>query len=63
MPRKLLEHAHSWFCSILNKIGALWNTTQSDKNEIIEIANTADLDEAAHNEPPHLDLHCLPFCL
>ena len=22
-----------------------------------------DLDEVAHNEPPHLDLHCLPSSL
>ena len=25
-----------------------------------EFANGVDLDEVAHNEPPHLDLHCLP---
>ena len=24
-----------------------------------EFANSVDLDEAAHHEPPHLDLHCL----
>ena len=24
-----------------------------------EFANSVDLDEVAHNEPPHLDLHCL----
>ena len=23
--------------------------------------NSADPDETAHNEPSHLDLHCLPF--
>ena len=23
-----------------------------------EFANSVDLDEVAHNEPPHLDLHC-----
>ena len=28
--------------------------------EIAEIANHVDLDEVAQNEPPHLDLHCLP---
>ena len=26
-------------------------------------ANSVDPDEMAHNEPSHLDLHCLPFCL
>ena len=25
-----------------------------------EFANSGDLDEVAHNEPPHLDLHSLP---
>ena len=28
--------------------------------KITEIANSADLDEVAHDEPPHLDLHYLP---
>ena len=27
---------------------------------IAELANSVDPDEAAHYEPPHLDLHCLP---
>ena len=29
----------------------------------IKFANSIDIDEVAHNEPPHLDLHCLPFSL
>ena len=28
--------------------------------KIAEIANSVDLDEMAHKEPSHLDLHCLP---
>ena len=28
-----------------------------------ESANSGDLDEVAHDEPPHLDLHCLPSSL
>ena len=28
-----------------------------------EFANNMDLDEVAHNAPPHLDLHCLPSSL
>ena len=28
--------------------------------KIDEFANSVDLDEVAHNEPPHLELHCLP---
>ena len=31
--------------------------------KIAEFANSVDLDEVAHNEPPHLDLHCLPCSL
>ena len=27
---------------------------------VAEFANSVDPDEAAHNEPPHLDSHCLP---
>ena len=34
--------------------------TLKNKVKIIELANSIDLDEAAHNEMPHLDLHCLP---
>ena len=29
------------------------------ETKIADYANSADLDEVAHNEPPHLDLHCL----
>ena len=28
-----------------------------------EFANIIDLDEVAHDEPPHLDLPCLPSSL
>ena len=31
--------------------------------QIAEFANSVDLDEVAHDEPPHLDLHCLPSSL
>ena len=31
--------------------------------KIAEFPNSIDLDEMAHNEPPHLDLHCLPSSL
>ena len=30
---------------------------------MVEFANSVDLDEVAHYEPPHLDLHCLPSTL
>ena len=29
------------------------------KMKVTEFATTVDPDEVAHNEPPHLDLHCL----
>ena len=36
-------------------------TLKAPKLKVIEFANHVDLDEAAHDEPPHLDLHCLPY--
>ena len=33
------------------------------KTKMDELANSVDPDEVAHNEPPHLDLHCLPSSL
>ena len=33
------------------------------ETKIAEFANNVDLDEVAHHEPPHLDLHCLPSSL
>ena len=33
------------------------------ETKITEFANSVDLDEVTHNEPPHLDLHCLPSSL
>ena len=31
--------------------------------KIDDFANRADLDDVAHNEPPHQELHCLPYSL
>ena len=31
--------------------------------KLAKFANSIDLDEVAHNEPPHLYLHCLPSSL
>ena len=33
------------------------------ETKVAEIVNSVDLDEVAHNEPPQLDLHCLPSSL
>ena len=39
------------FWSLINSL--------SPEMKIAEFANRVDLDEVAHNEPPHPDLHCL----
>ena len=33
------------------------------ETKMAEFANSVDLDEVAHNEPPHQDLHYLPSSL
>ena len=38
-------------------------TLQVPVTKIAEFANSLDLDEVAHDEPPHLHLHCLPSSL
>ena len=38
-------------------------TLYSPKSKTAEFQNGVDLNEKAHNEPPHLDLHCLPSSL
>ena len=35
----------------------------STRDAIAEFANSVDLDEVAHHEPPQLDLYCLPSSL
>ena len=40
-----------------------WLLCEVPKMEMIELENSLDRDEAAHNELPHLDLHCLPSSL
>ena len=39
------------------------STVKECKPSFVETANSVDLDEVAHYEPPHLDLHCLPSSL
>ena len=49
----------------------LWNLYSNIEHEtqtlpvtkIAEFSNSVDLDEVAHHEPPHQDLHCLPSSL
>ena len=42
--------------------GSLFNPFSHLVQDIYPFANKVDPDEMAHNKPPHLDLHCLPFC-
>ena len=37
--------------------------TELPKTKLAKFANSVDLDKVAHDEPPHLDLHCLPSSL
>ena len=37
------------------------NNVRVPETKLAEFANSVDLDEIAHNEPLHLDLHCLPL--
>ena len=39
------------------------NNLYVPETKTAEFANNVDLDEVAHDEPPHLDLHCLPSSL
>ena len=38
-------------------------TLSVPETKIAEFANSIDVEEVAHYEPPHLDLHCLPSSL
>ena len=45
-------------CSFRSKLFSL--ALQAPKVKIVELANSVDPDEVAHNEPPYLNLHFLP---
>ena len=48
----------------IHMFSLVWQLTlQLPEAKIAEFANSVDPDEVAHNEPPHLDLHCLPSSL
>ena len=44
--------------TISTDVSFLFNSV-STRDQKAESANSVDHDEVAHNEPPHLDLHCL----
>ena len=45
---------------LTRKKSELMNSTLKIRSKVTEFANSIDPDEVAHNEPPHLDLDCLP---
>ena len=48
---------------LLTIISEKVSTFSVQETNTAEFANSVDLDEVAYNEPPHLDLHCLPSSL
>ena len=49
------KHAFYTICGYISL------TLLVSETKIAEFADSIALDEVAHNVPPHLDLHCLPF--
>ena len=46
--------------SVLSSVHCLTLKMPRTKKKKNEFANSVDPEEMAHNELPHLDLHCLP---
>ena len=62
LPPNLSNPADPWklHCVYVTYTDNLtFNSVSSSEMKIDEFANSVDLDEVAHNEPPHLYLHCL----
>ena len=55
------EHFYVFEPSLRHTVSFL--TLYIPEMKIAEFANSVDLDEVAHDEPIHLDLHCLPYSL
>ena len=51
------------FCKFSFFICGVLNLKKMPETKIADFAKSIDPDEAVHNEPPHLDLHCLPSSL
>ena len=54
------EQMTKFSSSVFKNVKAKLYHTENSK---IRGQNSVDLDEVAHNEPPHQDLHCLPIQL
>ena len=52
-----LNSLRNKICSKMSKLSPFLELFKAD------FANSVDLDEVAHHEPPHLDLHYLPSSL
>ena len=59
---KVLLISSDIFFSWIENITTVWLTVSGLQTKTFFFANSADLDETAHNEPSQLELHCLPFC-
>ena len=59
---KFYFHFELYF-TYTQKSNLLYVPTKTPEAKIAEFANSVDLDEVAHDEPPQQDLHCLPTSL
>ena len=57
------EYHIAWMKQFLKSYSHKLFGTLTTGDEKAEFANSIDLDEVAHNKPPHLVLHCLPSSL
>ena len=48
---------------VYEKLFSIQILVEVPETKIAKFANSVDFDEVAHNEPPHLDLYCLPSSL
>ena len=55
-------HALS-ICEVESFIASIMSTLYGPETKMADFANSVDLDEVAHNDPPHLYLHFLPSSL
>ena len=65
-----IQNPHPFSYTYIYIITPLTNTPwhfkpqwQKNNKKNSKFANNVDVDEVAHNEPSHLDLHYLPFSL